>query len=345
MIALLLAAGAVLGAASKDEMIETRSVCIWDAAPHCAFTDLIRSGDRFLVAFREAPSHVPAKEGEDGVVRVIASSDGTAWESLAVIAAAGVDLRDPKLSIAPDGRLMVVMGGSVYEGGTLAARAPQVAFSDATGTAFEAPRAARIDPRVAGPRDWLWRVTWHGERAWGVVYQPASEEWGLQLVTSADGLAWEHVATFAVAGRPNETTIRFLPGETAVAVVRREGGDRAGYVGRAAPPYRDWAWRSIGLRLGGPDLALLPDGALVLGTRDYRPDGTYATILGRLDLAGTFTPGVRLPSGGDTSYPGLLVHGAELWVSYYSSHAGKTAIYLARVPLELLSAETGGDGR
>jgi len=38
---------------------------------------------------------------------------------------------------------------------------------------------------------------------------------------------------------------------------------------------------------------------------------------------------VTLPSGGDTSYPGLLWHEERLWVSYYSSHEGKTSIYLA----------------
>ena len=35
----------------------------------------------------------------------------------------------------------------------------------------------------------------------------------------------------------------------------------------------------------------------------------------------------------DTSYPGLVWHEGQLWVSYYSSHEGKTSIYLARVRL------------
>jgi len=39
---------------------------------------------------------------------------------------------------------------------------------------------------------------------------------------------------------------------------------------------------------------------------------------------------LRLPSGGDTSYPGLVWHGGLLWVSYYSSHEGRASIYLAR---------------
>jgi hypothetical protein len=40
---------------------------------------------------------------------------------------------------------------------------------------------------------------------------------------------------------------------------------------------------------------------------------------------------LKLPSGGDTSYPGLLWHNDLLYVSYYSSHEGKTRIYLAKV--------------
>jgi len=45
---------------------------------------------------------------------------------------------------------------------------------------------------------------------------------------------------------------------------------------------------------------------------------------------GTLTEFLILPSGGDTSYPGLVWHEDQLWVSYYSSHEEKTAIYLAR---------------
>jgi hypothetical protein len=45
----------------------------------------------------------------------------------------------------------------------------------------------------------------------------------------------------------------------------------------------------------------------------------------------------RLPSGGDTSYAGMVIHDGLLWLSYYSSHQGKTSIYLAR--LKVLASE------
>ncbi|MAD80997.1 MAG: hypothetical protein QGF59_25915 [Pirellulaceae bacterium] len=45
----------------------------------------------------------------------IVSDNGDRWESAALIAEDGIDLRDPKLSIMPDGWLMLIMGGSVYD--------------------------------------------------------------------------------------------------------------------------------------------------------------------------------------------------------------------------------------
>ncbi|CAN5790124.1 hypothetical protein BH23PLA1_BH23PLA1_21550 [soil metagenome] len=47
--------------------------------------------------------------------------------------------------------------------------------------------------------------------------------------------------------------------------------------------------------------------------------------------AGTLTEFLALPSGGDTSYPGLVWHDDQLWVCYYSSHEDRTSIYLAQV--------------
>ncbi len=47
---------------------------------------------------------------------------------------------------------------------------------------------------------------------------------------------------------------------------------------------------------------------------------------------------LKLPSGGDTSYAGLVLHNGLLWVSYYSSHEEKTAIYLAKVKLDRQTA-------
>ncbi len=92
-------------AAPKPQIVSVEK--IWDAAPHNAFTDLIRFKDRWFCTFRESEAHV----GGDGRIRLIESRDGKTWTSAALLEEKGVDLRDPKLSITPDGRLMVVAGG------------------------------------------------------------------------------------------------------------------------------------------------------------------------------------------------------------------------------------------
>ncbi len=54
---------------------------------------------------------------------------------------------------------------------------------------------------------------------------------------------------------------------------------------------------------------------------------------------GGYEPALTLKSGGDTSYAGLVWYDGLLWMSYYSSHEGKSAIYLAKikVPLECIT--------
>jgi hypothetical protein len=81
---------------------------IWDGGAHNAFTDLIRWRNRWYCTFREGDDHV----GGNGRIRVLSSADGGTWTSTALVGEAAIDLRDPKLSITPDGGLM--MGGGRF---------------------------------------------------------------------------------------------------------------------------------------------------------------------------------------------------------------------------------------
>jgi hypothetical protein len=323
MISLLLSAALAIGhAAQSAPSPAVVSVArIWDTGAHNAFTDLIRWRDRWYCTFREGDEHV----GGDGRIRVLVSTDGQAWTSAALVGETGVDLRDPKLSITPDGRLMIVAGGSVYEGKRYLGRQPRVTFSQ-DGITWSAPR------RILEEGDWLWRVTWHDGRAYGVTYRTLpgdASEWALTLVSSADGRVFDRVTPLAVPGRPNETTLRFMPDGEMVALVRREAGDRLAWVGRSRAPYTTWTWRETPHQVGGPNFIRLPDGALWASGRSY--PGGPKTVVARMTLDGGYDPVLTLPSGGDTSYAGMVWHADLLWVSYYASHEGKTAIYLARV--------------
>ena len=103
-------------------------------------------------------------------------------------------------------------------------------------------------------------------------------------------------------------------------------------LGTAHPPYTEWSWRDLGVPIGGPQLIKLPDGRLVAGVRLYDKKVRTALVWIHPEK-GTLQAFLDLPSGGDTSYPGLVWHEGLLWVSYYSSHEGKTSIYLAKVKL------------
>jgi len=296
---------------------------IWDAGAHNAFTDLLRWRNRWYCTFREGDDHV----GGDGRIRVLVSNDGETWTSSALISETGIDLRDPKLSITPDDRLMMVAGGSVYEGKRYLGRQPRVTFSS-DGTTWSTPQ------RILAEGDWLWRVTWHEDRAYGVTYKTtpgASTEWTATLVSSADGRTFQEVTTFAIPDRPNETTLRFMPDGEMIALVRREAGNRLAWLGRSRAPYTTWMWREIPQQIGGPNFIRLPDGELWASGRSY--PGGPKTVVARLSLEGSYEPALTLPSGGDTSYAGMVWHESLLWVSYYASHEGKTAIYVARVRL------------
>ena len=313
-----------LGPARAQEPQLVSVAKIWDQGRHNAFTDLIRWHDHWFCTFREADAHV----GGDGKLRVLESTDGNSWEPVGLIQEGGIDLRDPHLSITPDDRLMIVAGGSVYRGMTkLQGRQPRVAFSK-DGRTWTAPR------RVLAEGDWLWRVTWHDGRAYGVPYRTAAgvkdAAAPLRLVVSNDGMNYDTITPLAVPGNPNETTLRFLPGGELMAMVRREGDNTFGWLGLSKAPYREWTWHETKHRFGGPNFLCLPDGRLWGASRSY--PGGARTVLARM-THDSYAPALTLPSGGDTSYPGLVWHDGLLWVSYYSSHEGKTSIYLAKVRL------------
>ena len=111
---------------------------IWSNGKYNAFTSLIDFNGTLYCAFREGESHV---FGRDGVTRIISSEDGLKWDPVAVLTKDGYDLRDPKLSVTPDGRIMVVIGGSVYKGQELLSRLTHVSFSDRSGRNFSSCRS------------------------------------------------------------------------------------------------------------------------------------------------------------------------------------------------------------
>ncbi|HON91656.1 MAG TPA: hypothetical protein PKZ07_08855 [Sedimentisphaerales bacterium] len=326
-ILILQAAMASADSPIRTELFEVRK--IWDQAPHNAFTDLVRWQDQFYCAFREGRGHVST----DGRIRVLRSADVDAWASAALVELAGFDLRDAHLSVTPDDRLMLLGGAAPREkDGQSAPTGSFVAFSK-DGSAWTKPQI------VVEPGRWLWSVTWHEGKAYGVSYAAGSGSRYLSLLASQDGVTFKPVVERLFAeGFPNETTLRFTSDGICYALVRRDkGGDGpySAFLGVSGGDFTKWTWHDLGTEFngfGGPNFIQLPTGQWLAASRMH--EGGAHTALCQLDVAGyKMTKLLKLPSGGDTSYPGLVWHDGLLYLSYYSSHEGKTSIYLAKVKI------------
>lgn len=322
---------------------------IWDKAPYNAFTDLLRFNGKFYCTFREGSGHVPGKNGTNGEIRVLVSKTGEKWESVALLKKDGIDLRDPKLSITPKGKLMVICGGSIYKNDSLLGRHPQVSFSNKEGKDFSVPEKVNLGS-VGNNYDWIWRVTWHNNTGYGVDYQigPKDRFHGggskIVLVKTKDGKNFNLVHEFHVTDFPNESTIRFNKKGRMYILIRRELGDKMGEIATSIPSYKDWTFHKLSLRLGGPNFIFLNKKQLILGSRIYyKKNNTEIDRLGIMltNLNGKIDTTIVLPSGGDTGYPGLCLYNDTLLVTYYSnqfnsnSFNSHTSIYMAKIPVSI----------
>ena len=301
--------------ASQPEIVEVKK--IWDQGPHNAFTDLIRFKDQWFCVFREGAGHV----SPDGALRIIHSKDGKSWESAALITMDNGDLRDAKITVTPAGQLMLSGAAAMHD---------RSQFSHQSLAWFSDDGFQWSDPYEIGERDfWLWRTTWHGETAYSVGYAVNTER-QVRLYRSPDGKQFDTlVENLFDEGYPNETSMIF-EGDQALCLLRRDGEPGKGLIGTATAPFTDWKWQELTAKIGGPHMIRLANGQLIAAVRLY--DGGARTSLCEIEpTTGKLTELLRLPSGGDSSYPGLVEHDGLLWVSYYSSHEGKTNIYLAKV--------------
>ncbi|HWL10728.1 MAG TPA: sialidase family protein [Planctomicrobium sp.] len=309
---------------------------IWDRADHNAFTDLIRFKGQWYCTFREGMKHVSS----DGALRVIVSSDGKNWDSAALITMDGVDLRDPKFSVTPQGQLLLAGGGAREISGGRTHQS--YVWQSTDGKTWS-------DPTPIGDKDfWIWRLVWHKDAAYGFGYFKVSldyhdREGCLRLYKSENAKGFRTlVADLDVPSYPTEASPLFLKDGTALCLLRRDGDDdTTAMIGTAQAPYTDWTWKSLGIRIGGPQLIQLPDGRLLVVGRKYVNDVKTTHVWWLDPIEANVTEAIELPSGGDTSYPGLIYENGLLWVSYYSTHEGKTAIYLAKLRFPLTGSTIG----
>jgi hypothetical protein len=188
---------------------------------------------------------------------------------------------------------------------------------------------------IGDPDFWLWRTTWKNGSALNFGYACGQEK-SLRLYKSNNGMDFKTlVENLKIEGYPNETAVVYK-GDSAFCLLRRDAENNTAFIGTSTPPYTNWQWKDLGVHIGGPQMLLLPNGKFFATVRLYDGDGWLPahTSLCRVNpYSGNLTEALKLPSGGDTSYAGMVFWEDIVWVSYYSSHEGKTAIYLAKVTL------------
>ena len=149
------------------------------------------------------------------------------------------------------------------------------------------------------------------------------------LYRTKNGIHWEWITEFSnIPAWPNEATIRFLDDDMVILLRRNE----TAWIGTSRSPYTKWKWTDTGHRIGGPNFIRLPDGSLWASGRRY--GGKHTTVLARMTRK-SYQPVLTLPSSGDCSYPGMVWHNGLIWMSYYSSHEGRTNVYLAKIKVSL----------
>ncbi len=307
---------------------------IWDKAPHNGFTDLVRYKDRWYCTFREGEGHA----SNDGILKIIASDDGEKWELAASIESTrGWDMREAKFAIMPDGRLMLT--GAEANRKTKPTQHQSLVWLTSDGTNWTKTK------NIADPDFWLWRGAWHKGKGYYFGYKTGAGTRAIRFYGTVDGEKFDMIADDVFPdqpkGYPNETTVKFLKDGTCLCLLRRDGGRdlNSAQLGIAKPPYKDWKWKDLGVRIGGPNMLQLPDGNWVAVIRRYgegkmQVKDWYNSVHWLDPEKGTLKEVLKLPFTGDSGYTGMVWHDGLLWVSNYSSHEEGTNVYLAKIKFE-----------
>jgi len=198
----------------------------------------------------------------------------------------------------------------------------------------------------SGINTWRWQAKWNYGMGYSVGY--CGKDKNGTLYRTRDGKTWRVLlADFFPDGKGTECTMAFDAANDMHCLLRLSK-DRTMCGRGPAPFYRKWTWQELkvdcgtdraGIQpaaevfqadFGGPKLIRLTDGRFFAAARmrwpwrdegkvtlfEYEPEKALLTIKAELD---------------GTSYPGLVEHEGELWVTF--GRQGAKEIHLARIPI------------
>ncbi len=248
------------------------------------------------------------------------------------------DLRDPRLCVTSDNRLMLLTDGELYRSGKVSLRRPYVSYSDANGENFSELQRCNVNYPTEDKIDetnsfWLWSIVNNN----GIYY--AFDYIHFTLFKSTDmGLSFIPVKTLdysSVGVKPTETTLYIDSSEKMYAFSRVNSAN--GCLFTSLPPYTDWTCQPLDYRIEGQCVIPFENDSFIIGSRQFDEEGSNPKMVIHVtDLNGQIKKTLELPSSGDCSYPGLVLEKDYLMVSYYSTHEGVSSIYFSKIPVEKL---------
>lgn len=303
--------------------------CIAKNTRHNAFTDLCQFAGSLYCCFREATDHV----SPDGQIVILQLTERAKVIQRQRLHLPACDLRDPKLSITPDGQLLLLAYARHINQAGHTRYAQTICWQSQNGQSWSSPRY------FCAPNWWLWRIRWHKNQAYGFAYKRSEDAIDLYKGEPRSSFYLHKVHALSLQrhglGYPNESDLLFTQNDKAYALVRRDADSFSAQLGISSSPYTRWQWHDLGQYIGGPIMLTKNTSQVWVAGRRYH-NGKLQTALWLLDLSSKqLHLQLLLPSGGDNSYPGLIKQEKHLWMSYYSSHqSGQAAIYLAKIAID-----------
>lgn len=295
---------------------------VWDNGAHNAFTDLTLFKDDFYLVFREASAHV----SDDGIIKVLKSSDGINFSPVASFDDPNFDLRDPKIINIGDSVLYIQYG--------MANRGKKLMRN---GIVWSEDGDHWKEKSIYSDKDswWLWSVCAMDKELLSIGYNYYKNDNNNLYLSKKRG---EYKALAKI------NTPIFASGEGSLAAntdtvfcaIRSAHSALSGFIGYATKKnLLDWKCAKLDpkLILGGPRLFFLPNGKLYLLTRSEQSAALQTSLF--LVNRETFELSyiLTLPSEGDNGYGGIAFDDRNLFISYYSTFDKKTQVLVARFPL------------
>ncbi len=280
---------------------------------HNGFTSIVRFDAKSYVTFRSATVH----GSFDGKIVVINSEDNDKWNVSTVIEKAGLDLRDPKLTVFKN---KIFLSFFARREKDYVMQSFMVSSEDGIG--YSEPKEIQGMPLI-------WGVAAHEGCLYGTGYKREEDNcYHSYLFKSGDGVNWEKLLAFPSPG--NETAIDFDKDGTLWALVRDDQRGQVPALCKINAPYSAIeSTRHLPIKIGGPMIKRF-NGASVIIARCWNQDdnreqryNTRADVFILEDFK-EIRHIRSLPSGGDCSYASWADTGeGKALVSYYSSHEHK----------------------